>query len=84
MKANSRGWGPLHAAAYEGHLSIVQHLLQHEDIIVDLKGSFGHTALGLAAERGHFQICQCLLQNKANPNEHNEPPLHIGNHLDAV
>ena len=54
-------------ASFEGHLDIVQILLQAE-AIPDLQNETGDTALLLAATKGHADIVQQLLQCGANPN----------------
>ena len=54
-------------ASFEGHLDIVQILLQAK-AIPDLQNETGDTALLLAAMKGHADIVQQLLECGANPN----------------
>ena len=54
-------------ASFEGHLDIVQILLQAK-AIPDLQNETGYTALLLAALKGHSDIVQQLLECGANPN----------------
>ena len=58
----------LMAAAMKGHALIVKHLLTNNTNMVNLKDSFGRTALFLAAENGWLEVVEILLENKANPN----------------
>ena len=65
-------------ASFEGHLDIVQILLQAK-AIPDLQNETGNTALLLAAMKGHADIVQQLLQCGANPNisnRHGRTPLY--------
>lgn len=70
---------PLHIAATNGSLSIVEMLLKHSAIEVDVKDRRGQTALHHAASSGHDAIVRLLLQYGANVNAkdvNEEMPLH--------
>ena len=71
----SNGCTALMFASFEGHLDIVQILLQAK-AIPDLQNETGDTALLLAAMKGHSDIVQQLLQCGANPNISNNTPLY--------
>ena len=61
------GWTALMLASSEGHLDIVQILLQAK-AIPDLQNKNGDTVLLIAAAKGHSDIVQQLLECGANPN----------------
>ena len=61
------GWTALMCASSEGHLDIVQILLQAK-AIPDLQNKNGDTVLLIAAAKGHSDIVQQLLECGANPN----------------
>jgi len=62
---------PLHLAAREGHLSVVEYLInQKADIIV--KGDFDRTPLHHAAKNGHFSVVEYLVNQKADINTKDE------------
>ena len=55
----------LHVAAKNGHLEIVQYLIQR-GIDIDVKGgTFDASALNLAAGSGHFEIVKYLIETGA-------------------
>ncbi|KAF4688998.1 hypothetical protein FOZ60_002168 [Perkinsus olseni] len=63
---------PLHLAGYFGNAKAVKALLSHVGSkkirgYVNLRSSWGHTALTLAASRGHGEVCELLLRNEADP-----------------
>ncbi|KAL2683312.1 hypothetical protein Neosp_007782 [[Neocosmospora] mangrovei] len=58
------GWSPLHIAAQEGRLSVVETLLQH-GAKVDLEDSHGMTAEHYAEENGLIKMA-ALLKGRAN------------------
>ncbi|KAF4656522.1 hypothetical protein FOZ61_006913 [Perkinsus olseni] len=63
---------PLHLACYFGNAKAVKALLSHVGRkkirgYVNLRSSWGHTALTLAASRGHGEVCELLLRNEADP-----------------
>jgi ankyrin repeat protein len=51
----------------QGHLSIVQYLLQNhaESIDLNLRNNYGKTAFMIVCQQGHLSIVQYLLQNHA-------------------
>ncbi len=51
---------PLHYAANEGHVEIVEELLQEIEC-TDPKDQLGDTPLHLAARQGHLKIVQILM-----------------------
>ena len=56
----------LMTAAYLGHCEIVEILLRHQGINVDLQDDNGMTALYLAAREDHYNIAQLLLDAEAS------------------
>lgn len=71
-RTKSKGFNPLHEAAYYKNVSIVEELLKTAKIPIDTKTDAGDTALHLAAEVGCIQIAKILIAYKANPNEENK------------
>ncbi|THX37115.1 purine and uridine phosphorylase [Aureobasidium pullulans] len=59
------GYTPLQAAAREGHIDVVQKLIEC-GAHVDMFGLRG-TALAIAAESGHIDLVQILLEGGADP-----------------
>lgn len=65
-KPNSSGWAPLHMACYFGNNKAVEYLISkgidiNIPIQVSSKGKrTGKTALMIACERGHLEICKIL------------------------
>jgi ankyrin repeat protein len=57
------GWTALLLASFEGHLEIVQYLLQNGNANVDVKANDGWTALHFASNARHLEIVRYLLQN---------------------
>ena len=66
-KENHGGMTALMFASFEGHVDIVQILLQAK-ANPDLQNETGATALLLASMKGHLDIVQQLLECGANPN----------------
>ncbi|PGH21367.1 hypothetical protein AJ80_03284 [Polytolypa hystricis UAMH7299] len=60
-------FGPLHAGAYWCLDKVLEALLQG-GIEVDIRDSYGATALVIAAKHGHRDAVQILLNNRANIN----------------
>ncbi|KAL6820027.1 ankyrin repeat-containing domain protein [Trichoderma camerunense] len=58
--ADSRGWTPLHTAADEGDVTVVQLLLDQQ-VSATSANNFGETALHLAASRGHLGVVKLLI-----------------------
>jgi hypothetical protein len=64
------GWTALHYAAYQGHVDIVEKLLEttsSKSKLVDKQNSIGFTPLFYAAQRDHMAVVKLLLANGANP-----------------
>jgi ankyrin repeat protein len=65
----AEGFGPpLHTAARAGHDAVVNRLLRHPDVFVDLEGGEYGSALQAAAISGSLSVVQGLLNAKADPN----------------
>ncbi|KAG6879264.1 hypothetical protein C0992_004011 [Termitomyces sp. T32_za158] len=56
---------PLHYAAKNGHLELVELLLEYKADI-NLANSFGWSSLYHAVKNGHLNIVAVLLENKAD------------------
>ena len=73
----------LHLAAKEGNLLSVKEMIQVRNPCDNgcfWKDELGMTPLHLAAQEGHFEICQLFLQNVQNKNPKNnaqDTPLHL-------
>ena len=72
---------PLDSAAYGGHLSIVEYLIEKE--------AETYRSLGLAAKNGHLSVVTCLLENGVDASSHGENELALiwaakGGHLPVV
>ncbi|KAJ5217216.1 hypothetical protein N7468_010224 [Penicillium chermesinum] len=55
-------YGPIHVAAVKGYARIVQLLVDYNAPTLEESAS-GQTALHLAAERGHHDVCEILLKH---------------------
>jgi ankyrin repeat protein len=64
---NMPGWTPLIYAAFNGHVDVVAHLLDH-GAEIDARADNGFTALIAAARGGHEETVVLLLKRGANPN----------------
>ena len=53
----------LELAAEKGHLSIVKFILSKHDL-----GFYEHDALCFAAQKGYFEIVDCMLNHRVEPN----------------
>jgi len=71
----NEGKGPLHLAAYRGHLGVVQ-LLVSLKCDVDLRSSKGRTALYYSARAGHASVTDALLAAGASPDGGMHPEDH--------
>lgn len=60
---DENGNTPLLLAAANGHLSMVQNLIENANVSLITKNNFGSTALLLAAANGHIPVVQYLLEN---------------------
>jgi len=80
---------PLHFAAENGHLSIVEYLV-NQKADIDAKTSFNETPLHSAVRNGHLSVVEYLVNQKADINakdEYDSIPLHlaaINGHLSVV
>lgn len=68
---NQDGWTPLHYAAFEGRLSLLEKLLKH-GAQIDAPAPNKATALMLAARNGHRQVVQRLLAAGADLEPRND------------
>lgn len=71
---------PLHVASVYGHKSVVQYLLEDQEMDVDFRTREGKTALHFCAEFNQLDILQYLLTNKADVDavdQHHTTPLHL-------
>jgi ankyrin repeat protein len=59
---------PLHWAAANGHLQIVQHCLECAGVIIDTQDDGGWTPLMSAVSSGRGEVCNMLLSKKADAN----------------
>ena len=66
VNSQERNRTALMTAAYLGHLKMIEILLGHQSINVDLQDENGMTALYLAAREDHYEIAQLLLDAKAS------------------
>ena len=53
-------WAPLHLAAHHGNLRIFEHIYHKTNNAYPIKPA---SALHLAAQEGHFEVCQYILNN---------------------
>ena len=53
-------------AAQKGHLEMIEILLKHPSISIDMRDVYGATAILLAVREGHFDIVERLLKADAN------------------
>ena len=53
-------------AAQKGHLEMIEILLKHPSIGIDVQDAYGATAMLLAVREGHFDIVERLLKANAN------------------
>ncbi|XP_050419991.1 integrin-linked protein kinase [Adelges cooleyi] len=77
-QGDDHGFSPLHWAAKEGHLKIVEMLIQR-GVRINSTNRGDDTPLHLAAAHGHHEIVHLLLKNRADinfTNEHGNTPLH--------
>lgn len=68
------GWAPLHYAATNGHLEVVQYLISKE-VDVDAQSPSDTTPLMLAARYGHIKVVKYLLDHEADLSLHNTQDL---------
>ena len=65
-RARFHGWSALHVACWEGHLSTVELLVNHDKELLKIEDHMKWTPLFFAIERRHFAIFQFLLSRGAN------------------
>jgi len=58
---------PLHLAAQEGHLSVVEYLF-NQNTDINSKDKNDYTPLHLAAQEGHLSVVEYLINKKADVN----------------
>jgi len=58
---------PLHYAAQQGHLSVVEYLV-NQKADINAKGHYDWTPLHWAAEKGHLSVVEYLVNQKADIN----------------
>ena len=61
----SGDWGPtpLQYASINGHSQVTRFLLGEEDIQVNNEGGVGQTALIIAIQTSHLEVCEILLES---------------------
>ena len=65
------GWTPLHHAANNGHLSVVEYLV-NQKADINAKNKYEETPLHYAAEKGHLRVVEYLVNQKADINAKNK------------
>jgi ankyrin repeat protein len=73
---NEQGQAGLYLALREGSAQVVEALLQHPDLRVDVANAVGETPLMMAALRGRVNWCQQLLVRGGRVNREGWTPLH--------
>ena len=58
---------PLHVAAMRGHLGCVRILLDGSNMDIDIRDAVGRTPLCSAAQGGHAEVIEYLINQGANP-----------------
>lgn len=66
LALDSSGDTFLHCAARNGHLRCMPFILEYMNRLVDIKGSFGETALMIALNNGEDEVVEWLLNQKAD------------------
>ena len=71
---------PIHIATKNGHLSIVNYLIEKQNVDINIKGFYDKTPLHNACELGNLLIANYLVSNGANieaKDEDEKTPLHL-------
>ena len=78
---NKDGLTLLHAAAFKGHLNIVEYITMNTEEILPLSND-GETPLHLAATNGHIDICRILknVEKAESKDKYGFTPLDIAHH----
>lgn len=66
VQSKKRGWTPLHTAASQGNKKMVKLLLE-KGANQELAAKDGQTALALARNRGHLEVCKILEKSQRQP-----------------
>ena len=53
---DDRKWTSLHAASFDGHLEVAEHLIAKGIATIDAKNINGFTPLIVAAQEGHLKV----------------------------
>jgi len=84
-------WTPFHLAAWNGHLCVVEYLVNQQADVNARVSLFNETPLNLAAENGHLSVVEYLVNSKADVNARASlfmvTPLHLAaknGHLSVV
>eukprot|EP01132_Coremiostelium_polycephalum_P008008 gene8008-9853_t len=67
-QCKKRGWTPMMLAAQQGHIEILDLLLELKNIDCNIQSSEGNTALFIACSHSRRDIVRNLLSRGANPN----------------
>ncbi|WP_410542263.1 ankyrin repeat domain-containing protein [Wolbachia endosymbiont of Tetranychus urticae] len=75
---------PLKWAATYGYLNVVKYLIDEKSVNVETKDNYGRTSLHWAAQNGHKEIVDTLLNKGANVNaadSEKTTPLHVASYV---
>ncbi|XP_035507384.2 ankyrin repeat domain-containing protein 50 isoform X1 [Scophthalmus maximus] len=64
---DTEGRPPMHSVAWTGHAEVGRRLLDTRNVLIDLACHQGATSLSIAAQEGHTNIVEMLLERAANP-----------------